>query len=237
MEITQFDCEVAAADEAREQRSARVSANGRGVTIPGARTPELRVYPVHATSAARTGPSGWRRTTPFIELIVGDITSERTDAIVNPAGPGLVDLAIRRLAGPGLLDAFHQGTRELSGAKLSAGHAFVTPSFGLPARHIVHCGPPVHAENSVRARSDLASCHGEALRLARAGDFSSISFPAIATGVYRYPLAEAALVAVTTVVEELREHGSPALVRFVLFGPEAFAVYSNVAESLLGPAF
>jgi O-acetyl-ADP-ribose deacetylase (regulator of RNase III) len=212
-------------DAAPETRSAPPAGNS------------LLVFPVLGPSTARTDSRGRRRTTPFVELVFGDITSEHTDAIVNPAGPGLVDLAIRRLAGPGLLDAYHQGTRELPGAKLLPGHAFVTQGFGLKAAHIVHCGPPIYAENAVRARSDLASCHAEALRLARARAFSSISFPAIATGVYRYPLAEAADVAVTTVTEELREHGSPSLVRFVLFSEEAFQTYSKAAESLLGPAF
>jgi O-acetyl-ADP-ribose deacetylase (regulator of RNase III) len=234
MQISRFDLGGRRPDEApRDDAAAELAVNGQGekrgvLAIPTGRTAKLLGFPVR-------GSGGWRRTTPFIELTVGDITSEHSDAIVNPAGPGFVDLAIRRLAGPGLLDAFHQGTRELPGAKLLPGHAFVTPSFGLPSRNIVHCGPPIHAENPVRARLDLERCHVEALRLARVGDFSSLSFPAIATGVYRYPLAEAAEVAITTVVEELREHGSPSLVRFVLFGSDAFAAYSKVAESLLGP--
>ena len=222
-------------DRSRCNDASSGSRGRRGaVTLPT--RPTRLLFSVDGASRVHVGSSGWRRTTPFLELIVGDITSERTDAIVNPAGPGFVDLAIRRVAGSGLLDAFHQGTRDLPGAKLLPGHAFVTSSFGLSARHIVHCGPPVHAENPVRARIDLERCHVEALRLARVADFSSISFPAIATGVYRYPFAEAAIVAITTVVEELREHGAPSLVRFVLFGADAFSVYSKVAESVLGPA-
>jgi len=188
--------------------------------------------PTSSPVPERSGSFRLRATT--LEFAVADITLETTDAIVNPAGAGLVDLAIRRVAGPSLLDAFHAGTRTLPGARLLPGHAFVTQGFALPTQHVIHCGPPVYGDNPVRARSDLASCHSEALRVARDLGLSSIAFPAIGTGVYRYPVPEAAEIAVTTVVDELAGHGSPTLVRFVLFGPAMLEVYAGIARALLG---
>jgi O-acetyl-ADP-ribose deacetylase len=166
---------------------------------------------------------------PFVEFTMGDITRETTDAIVNPAGPGLVDLAIRRAAGPDLLDAFHLACAGHPTGRLARGEAVVTPSFGLPAGHIIHCRPPVYADDPEQARRDLASCHREALRLARAQGFTSVAFPAIGTGVYRYPIAEAARVAVDAVTAELRAHPVPMLVRFVLPTPAARAAYAGAA--------
>jgi O-acetyl-ADP-ribose deacetylase len=191
-------------------------------------------FSVRGARSAPDRSGSWRLREPVIEFAVADITLETTDAIVNPAGAGLVDLAIRRVAGPSLLEAFHAGSRQLPGARLLPGHAFVTQGFALPTRHVIHCGPPAYADNPVRARHDLASCHAEALRLARELGLSSVAFPAIATGVYRYPVPEAAEIAVTTVLEELRENGGVDLVRFVLFGPATLDVYAGVARAFLG---
>jgi O-acetyl-ADP-ribose deacetylase (regulator of RNase III) len=184
--------------------------------------------PIRSSSfvGVREGVRRRRVGAPFVEFIMGDITHETTDAIVNPAGPGLVDLAIRRVAGPDLLDAFHLACAGLPAGRLARGEAVVTPGFGLPADHVIHCRPPVYADDPEQARRDLASCHREALRLARAQGFTSVSFPAIGTGVYRYPLAEAAQVAVETVTAELRAHAVPMLVRFVLSTPAARAAYA-----------
>lgn len=201
---------------------------------------DFTAYGSANTFSLRGAPSApdrsgsWRLREPVLEFVVADITLETTDAIVNPAGAGLVDLAIRRVAGPSLLDAFHAGTGDLPGARLLPGHAFVTQGFALPAKHVIHCGPPAYADNPVRARHDLASCHAEALRLARELRLGSIAFPAIATGVYRFPVPEAAQIAVSTVIDELRENGGPSLVRFVLFGPAMLEVYSSVARTVIG---
>lgn len=170
-----------------------------------------------------------RTVAPLLEFIIGDITSENTDAIVNPAGPGLVDLAIRRAAGSGLLDAFHLASAALPGGRLVRGQAVVTPGFDLRAGHVIHCRPPVYADDPLQARKDLATCHRQALRMARAHGFTSISFPAIGTGVYRYPLAEAAQIAVGAVTADLRAHAAPMLVRFVLSTPAARAAYAGAS--------
>jgi O-acetyl-ADP-ribose deacetylase len=186
----------------------------------------------------QTKPAGrWEpvaRVTPVIEFAVGDIANETTDCIVNPAGPGLVDLAIRRAAGPQLLEAFHRATRGLPGGRLLPGKAILTGGYDLGPTHVIHCGPPFYADDPHGARVDLVACHIEALNLARARGFNSISFPAIATGVHRYPLAEAAEVAASTVLAELRAHAAPALVRFVLFDAAALETYYDAVRSRTG---
>jgi O-acetyl-ADP-ribose deacetylase len=168
---------------------------------------------------------------PVLEFVVGDLTRETSDAIVNPAGAGMVDLAIRRAAGPELLEAFHQGASELPSGKLSAGHAISTPGFELAARRVIHVDPPVYADDAVAAARNLASAHVQALRLAREQGLTSVSFPAVATGIHRYPPALAAKIAVATVVSELRAHPAPLAVRFVLFTPAMLELYAGAARA------
>lgn len=168
---------------------------------------------------------------PVLEFVLGDLTHEASDAIVNPAGAGMVDLAIRRAAGPELLEAFHQGALELPTGRLSAGHAISTPGFDLAARRVIHVDPPVYADDAAAAAKNLASAHTEALRLAREQGLASISFPAIATGIHRYPPALAAKIAVATVVADLRAHPAPLAVRFVLFTPALLELYAGAARA------
>ncbi len=168
---------------------------------------------------------------PVLEFVVGDLTREVSDAIVNPAGAGMVDLAIRRAAGPELLEAFHQNALKLPTGKLSPGHAISTPGFDLAAGRVIHVDPPVYADDAVAAAKNLASAHTEALRLAWDHRLSSISFPAIATGIHRYPPALAAKIAVGTVVTELRAHAAPLAVRFVLFTPAMLELYAGAARA------
>jgi len=167
-----------------------------------------------------------------IEFAVDDITAETTDCIVNPAGPGRVDLAIRRAAGPALLEALHRASRRLPGGHLRPGDAVLTGGFELAPTNVIHCGPPFYLDDPEKAWVDLVKCHVEALQLARANRFASISFPAIGTGVHRYPVEEAAEIAVGTVYEDLRTHAAPALVRFVLFDPATLDVYYRAARAL-----
>jgi O-acetyl-ADP-ribose deacetylase (regulator of RNase III) len=170
-----------------------------------------------------------------LEFTIGDITTQNVDAIVNPVGPGLVDLAVRRAAGPALLDAFHAAVAELPHQKLRPGQAIITPGFGLAARYVIHTAPPVYADDPGEARAQLAAGHVEAVRLARGLGLESIAFPAIATGVYRYPPAEAAEVAIGAVVAAVRnpERGprtrGPDVIRFVLSRPAMLDHYAAAA--------
>ncbi|MFE0758700.1 O-acetyl-ADP-ribose deacetylase [Inquilinus sp. NPDC058860] len=151
--------------------------------------------------------------TASLEITVGDITRLQVDAIVNAAnsalsGGGGVDGAIHRAAGPELLAE----CRTLG--RCPAGEARITKGYRLPARHVIHCVGPVW-DGGGRGEDDLlAGCYRTALRLAQDNGCTSIAFPAISTGIYRFPPDRAAGIAVATVRATLPE--TPA-VRRVIF--------------------
>jgi O-acetyl-ADP-ribose deacetylase (regulator of RNase III) len=159
-------------------------------------------------------------------LVDGDITQENVDAIANAAngallGGGGVDGAIHRAAGPELLLACREVKKTLPDGELAPGGAVLTPGFRLPARHVIHCVGPVYRREGARAPALLARCYTEALRLCREHGLGSIAFPAISTGIYGYPLDEAARVSLTAVRDDLRAHQAPRTVKMVQFGPIA----------------
>jgi O-acetyl-ADP-ribose deacetylase (regulator of RNase III) len=174
-----------------------------------------------------------------LELRVADITEQDTDAIASAAnalllGGGGVDGAIHRAAGPELLEACRQIKRGLENGVLPTGGAVITPGFKLAAKRVVHCVGPIYDREPGRAAELLEHTYRRALELVRGESLTSITFPSISTGVYGYPVEKAAPVALSTVIDELRTHGSPSLVRFSLFDENTYSVYETAARALLG---
>jgi O-acetyl-ADP-ribose deacetylase (regulator of RNase III) len=165
---------------------------------------------------------------PRIELVQGDITEERVDAVVNAAnsslmGGGGVDGAIHRKGGPAILRACREIRRTAHPDGLPTGKAVATSAGNLPARWVIHTVGPVFSKSEDRSAL-LASCHTEALRVADELGASSVAFPAISTGVYGYPLELAAPVAIGAV---LGSDTKVEEVRFVLYGEDAFRAFER----------
>jgi len=177
------------------------------------------------------------RITPerFLELAIGDITGQNTDAIVNAAnssllGGGGVDGAIHRAAGPELLEE----CRRIRGQRgpLPPGQAVSTSGAKLSARYVIHTVGPVWHGGESNEPETLASCYRECLRLAQELKCGTISFPSISTGAFGYPVHDAAQVALRAVVESLQQPSSVTLVRFVLFDSRSHRAYKESVEKM-----
>jgi O-acetyl-ADP-ribose deacetylase (regulator of RNase III) len=171
---------------------------------------------------------------PQITLVRGDITEQEVDAVVNAAnstlmGGGGVDGAIHRKGGPAILEECRRVREERYPNGLPTGQAVATTAGNLPARWVIHTVGPVYSKGEDRSGL-LASCHTESLQVADEIGARTVAFPAISTGVYGYPVEEAAPVAIRAVQEaESRVEE----VRFVLFDKrtqEAFAQAMREAE-------
>lgn len=167
-----------------------------------------------------------------LELVEGDITQQDVDAIVNAAnssllGGGGVDGAIHRAAGPQLLEE----CRTLGGC--ATGSAKVTRGYKLKARHVIHAVGPVYHDGKHGEPALLARAYRTCLELASQNKCASIAFPAISTGVYGYPMEDAAHVAFGTIIDYLRAHPEIKLVRYVLYDAHAFEAHRRVLEQVL----
>lgn len=171
---------------------------------------------------------------PRITLVEGDITRVAVDAIVNAAnssllGGGGVDGAIHRAGGPRILEGCRRLRAAQYGGGLPTGQAVATTAGNLNARWVIHTVGPVYSSTDDRSEL-LADCHRNALRVADELGARSVAFPAISTGIFRWPLPDAARIALTTVagadcavVED---------VRFVLFGAPAFNYFKARLDRL-----
>ncbi len=167
-----------------------------------------------------------------LALVEGDITREETDAIVNAAnarlaGGGGVDGAIHRAGGPSIMEE----CRKIGGCP--TGQAVITTGGNLKAKYVIHTVGPVYQGGNKGEAALLKSAHLESLKLASAKKLKSIAFPAISTGVYGYPVNEAAHIALKTVIDYLKEHSDIELVRFVLFGSKTYEIFAEELKKLI----
>lgn len=166
-----------------------------------------------------------------IELVQGDITGQRVDAVVNAAnksllGGGGVDGAIHRAAGPQLLEA----CRPLRGC--DTGEAKITPGFNLKAGYVIHTVGPIWRGGSRGEPELLANCYYNSLSLAVDNGLESVSFPSISTGAYGYPVPEAAVVALKAAHDFVSRCDKSLAVCFVLFSDADLEVYEKVLKEL-----
>jgi len=166
-----------------------------------------------------------------LELIKGDITKQRTEAIVNAANKKLapgggVAGAIHRVAGPELWEE----CEGLGGCR--TGEAKMTKGYRLPARYVVHTVGPVYSGDPEDAVL-LGDCYINSLKLALKSGIKNISFPAISTGVFGYPLEEAAIVALRSAIDFLKRNDGMDLIRFVLYSDRARRIHETRLKELV----
>lgn len=166
-----------------------------------------------------------------IKIVRGDITKIHTDAIVNAAntsllGGGGVDGAIHRAAGKELLEE----CRTLNGCE--TGKAKITKGYNLPARFVIHTPGPIWHGGSDGEPELLADSYRNSLKLAEENGCKTVAFPSISTGVYRFPLKQAASIALKTISEFLESSSSVEEVTMVCFSDEVKAVYDDALSSL-----
>ncbi|MEW6713665.1 MAG: O-acetyl-ADP-ribose deacetylase [Nitrospirota bacterium] len=162
-----------------------------------------------------------------LSLVEGDITKQDTEAIVNAAnksllGGGGVDGAIHRAGGPKILEE----CIKIGGCE--TGEAVITTGGNLKAKYVIHTVGPIYRDGNHREPELLHNAYSNCLKLASSKGIKSIAFPSISTGAYRYPLSDAAEIALKTAVQYLKENTDIELVRFVLFGQKTLEVYEKI---------
>ena len=165
-----------------------------------------------------------------VTVKVGDITQEAVDAVVNAAngtlmGGGGVDGAIHRAGGPAILEECRsiRATRYPDG--LPTGGAVITTAGRMPARHVIHTVGPVYGGGGPDKADKLAQCYANSLRIAAEEGLATLAFPAISTGIYGYPMDEAAAVSSRAIQDALGSHPSIREVRLVFFLPRDAEVF------------
>jgi len=172
-----------------------------------------------------------------VSLVRGDITQLAVDGIVNAAnshlaGGGGVDGAIHRAGGPAIMAECRDVIRRIQ--RLPAGAAVATTGGNLPAKRVIHTVGPIYAQAGGDAPRLLASAYRRSLEVAVQEGLKSVAFPSISTGIYGYPIAEAAPVAIDTVRRFVMERGAPAQVIFCLFSEGDYEVYREALGKAAG---
>jgi len=173
-----------------------------------------------------------------LSIVLGDITKQATDAIVNAAnsslmGGGGVDGAIHRAGGPAILDECKQIVAKQG--RLPTGKAVITTGGNLKAKYVIHTVGPIWHGGSGNEAELLESAYHKCLKLATECELSSISFPSISTGAYGYPVAEAAGIALRTVVSFLKQQATSIKeVVFVLFDSRTYESYCSTLQEVMG---
>lgn len=175
----------------------------------------------------------WKVIGMDISLVLGDITQQEVDALVNAAnssllGGGGVDGAIHRGGGPAILAECRRLRESRYAQGLPAGQAVATTAGDLPARWVIHTVGPVYSARHDRS-AILASCYAESLRVADELGARTVAFPAVSAGIYGWPHGDAARIALTTVS---MAHTRVREARFVLFTPDIHAVFADVLAGL-----
>ncbi len=170
-----------------------------------------------------------------LTLVVGDITKQEVDAVVNAAnsslmGGGGVDGAIHRAAGPKL----HEECLEIvkKQGECPTGEAVITSGGNMPAKYVIHTVGPIWHGGSSNEPELLAKCYENSLKLAIKNNIKTIAFPSISTGAYGYPVEKAAVVAIKSVKEFLENNDGIDEVIFVLFNDAIYKSYESVLKSL-----
>ena len=166
-----------------------------------------------------------------IFLLQGDITKQNVEAIVNAAnsslmGGGGVDGAIHRAGGPSILDDCRKIIARQGSCK--TGEAVITNAGNLPAKYVIHTVGPVWNNGNNNEAEKLSNCYKNSLQLAVENNISSIAFPNISTGIYGYPKNEAALIAINTVSDFIKNHSTIDKVVFVCFDNENYTIYQKI---------
>ena len=169
-----------------------------------------------------------------LELVQGDITAQQVDAIVNAAnsrlaGGGGVDGAIHRAGGPEILAETQRRYPE----GCPTGSAVISSAGRIDAKYVIHAVGPVYSGGDHGEAELLAGAYYTSLTLASEHQCRSVALPSISTGVYRYPLEEAAQIALRTAIAHLEKHEFPQEVRFVLFTAEILAVFQQELNKLI----
>src|SRR5271163_3979859 len=173
----------------------------------------------------------------IITLIIGDITQQSVDAIVNAANPSLyggggVDGAIHAAGGPQILEECRIVRVQKWPDGLPTGEAIATTAGDLPAKHVIHTVGPIWRGGQENEPEHLANAYRNSLQLAESLQLTTVAFPSISTGVYGYPIEPAARIALETLVQELHPMRNLREVRVVLFQRSTLETFSEVAKEV-----